>query len=107
MPTVLPPIDFKAAAADQLTQITDPLFESLKTKLADAMGPAIEKAKPYIEDTLKTVVLPEVITWGGLFLIVSVALGALVGSVVATRRQYRSNPRRLSRPHSRRRLAYA
>ena len=106
MPT-LPSIDFKTAAADQLMQATDPIFEVLKTKLADAMGPAIEKAKPYIEDTIKTVVLPEVITWGGLFLLVSVALGALVGSVVATRRPYRSNPHRLLRPRSRRRLAYA
>lgn len=99
-----PIINLQQAAAGQFVSATDPFFNAIKDKLLTVLGPATEKAmesvKPYIEETI----IPQIITWGGLFLVASVGIGALVASTVC-RRQYRRNPRVMRRP--RRRMRYA
>jgi hypothetical protein len=104
VPEILQGTALQQAAATQFVSASDPFFNAIKAKLMEVIGPATEKAvagmAPYIEGT----VLPQIITWGGLFLIASVGIGALVASTVC-RRQYRRNPRTLRRP--RRRVAYA
>ena len=95
-------------ASQAFVAAADPVFEAIKGKVMEAVGPATERAasslRPYIEQTLRTTVLPELVTWGGFFLVVSVALGAIVGSVVAARHM-RSRSYRMNGPRPRRRHA--
>ena len=77
----------------------------LQQQVVDLIGPATDaaakKLQPYIEQTLRETVLPRVALWGGLALVMSVVLGAVIGSQYATRRRvFRRNPRRRMRKYA-------
>jgi hypothetical protein len=93
-------------AAEQMSSALNPFVGLLQQKVVDIASPAAQQLatqlRPQVEDILKKTVLPEVITWGGVFLLLSIAIGAIVGSAMCKRTTLTSV---FTRPRRRRHVA--